>query len=184
MQAALHRRHGGRTGPTDVDAAITPPDSSIAFVPPPRYDRPTGAVNTQWTSPVTNTRAPNVQEMQSGSDELRGAGETISGGDYSREQGIGRAPGWQWPFNFNSQAFNVQSLDRWAIERTGAIALPVDSGANPYVGVPDKPYSPVATMDNYTMYYERDPDQWNWLSPGPITIQEAEAQSFTEQAVL
>lgn len=144
-----------------------------------------GASNVVATSAVTNEKTGNDQEMQSGADVMSGVEDSsISGGDYSNEQGVGRAPGWRWPFNFHSMAFNLQSLDRWAIERTAAAELPIDSGANPYVGVPEQPYSPIFSIDQTTTYYENDPDQWYYFSPPPTAIPDERAPAYTEQSIL
>jgi hypothetical protein len=169
--------------PPDPSAAFGSSDQEFDAAPPPAFDRPTGAANVVATSPVTNTKYDNDQEMQSGSDEMTGVHDSsISGGDYSNEQGVGRAPGFRWPFNFNSQAFNLQSLDRWNVERSDAVALP--GGLNPYEGVPEPPYSPIASIDQTTMFYERSPDQGFWLGPGPITMQDVNSPAYTEQAIL
>ena len=171
-------------------AAFDPAGEEFSPAPPPRYDRPTGAANVVQTSAVTTQRLLNEQEMSSGADVKSGVHDSsLSGGDYSREQGVGRAPGWRWPWNLHSAAFNFQSLDRWAIERTDAVALPQVGGPlaaalNPYEGVTDYPHSPIAAMDQLTTYYENDPDQWYYFSPPPMVIPEAQAPSFTEQAVL
>ncbi len=171
------------------DAAVMP----IDFAPPVAFDRPFGAANVVRTSPVTNEKVLNDQEMQSGSDVMSGVVDSkISGGDYSREQGVGRAPGFRWPFNFRSEAWNLASLDRWAIERTEAGALPahVPAGGltlslNPY----EAPYrditpSPITAMDQETVYYENDPDQWWYFSPPPMVIPDERAPNYTEQAIL
>jgi hypothetical protein len=169
--------------PSDPAAAFGDDGEPISTALPPRYDRPVGAANNAATSPVTNQKTGNDQEMQSGADEMSGVhASSRSGGDYSREQGVGRSPGFRWPFNFHSAAFDFTSLDRWAIDRTGAIGLPPN--ANPYEGVPERQESPIASMDQLTTYYENDPDQWYYFSPPPMTIPEAQAPSFTEQAVL
>lgn len=190
-QVFHHTRH--RRIPSDPAAAFG--DEPVAFdgSPPVSQDRPFGAANVTSTSPVTNQRLLNDQEMQSGSDELSGVHDSdVSGGDHSREQGVGRAPGWRWPWNQRSLAFNLPALDRWAVERTDAVDLPphVPAGGltlalNPY----EAPYrdvvpSPITSMDQYTTYYENDPDQWYYFSPPPTTVEAEVAPSFTEQAVL
>jgi hypothetical protein len=135
-------------------------------------------------SPVTIERLDNEQEMESGADQRSGVHDSSrSGGDYSREQGVGRSPHFQWPWNIHTGAFNFQALDRWTLERSGLGLLPPRSGVNPYVGVQEPAYSPVTAMDQYTMYYEQDPDQHiEW--PAPVTIPDAGSTSFTERAVL
>jgi hypothetical protein len=182
--AMVHSRH--RRIPSDPVAAFgEPDDSGFDPRPPVRFDRPHGAANVVNTSPVDNAWTPNDQEMSSGADAKAGVhNSNLSGGDYSREQGVGRAPGWRWPWEIHSIAFNFQSLDRWAIERTDAVALPPDSGLNPFVGVPEHPHSPITAMDQYTTYYENDPDQWFYFSPPPITVNQESSPSFAEQAVL
>jgi hypothetical protein len=191
-QVFHHTRH--RRIPSDPaaafgDAAVMPVD----FAPPVPYDRPFGAANVVRTSPVTNAKVDNDQEMQSGADATSGVVDSkISGQDYSREQGVGRAPGFRWPFNFRSEAWNLASLDRWAIERTDAGALPahIEAGGltlslNPY----EAPYrditpSPITAMDQTTNFYENDPDQWWYFSPPPMVIPDERAPNFTEQATL
>lgn len=192
MQQVLHRTRHKRI-PSDPTAAQ---DTSlpIDFSPPVSQDRPFGAANVVQTSPVTNEKELNEQEMQSGADALSGVVDSkVSGQDYSREQGVGRAPGFRWPFNFRSEAWNLQSLDRWSIERQdAAVTLPehVDAGAltlslNPY----EAPYrtivpSPITAMDQTTNFYENDPDQWWYFSPPPMVIPDERAPNFTEQATL
>jgi hypothetical protein len=155
------------------------------FQAPPAYDARQDSTPGQIAfSPVTIERLSNEQEMQSGADVRSGVhASSQSGGDYSREQGIGRSPGWQWPWNIHAGAFNFQSLDRWAIERTGLGLEPPESGINPYVGVQEPAYSPITAMDQYSMYYEQSPDQhYQW--PAPVIIRDAPSVSFTEQAVI
>lgn len=161
--------------------------------PPVPYDRPFGAANVLRLSPVTNQKVENDQEMQSGSDATSGVHDSkISGGDYSREQGIGRAPGFRWPYNFRSEAWNLNSLDRWVVERSDAVALPehVEAGnltlaLNPYdAPYRDIPPSPITNIDQETVYFENDPDQWWYFSPPPTVIPDERAPNFTEQAVL
>lgn len=184
MHPSVHvSRHHARKQAAPRDAALAP-EVDLSRPDPPPFDRPVGAINQVFLSPVTNAMLANDQEMQSGADELSGVhGSRLSGGDYSREQGVGRSPGWQWPWNHHSGAFNVQSLDRWAIERTGLGELDPHSGVNPYVGVPEPPYSPIAAMDQYTMFYENSPEQHHFW-PTPISIPQVEPVAFTEQAVL
>lgn len=142
-----------------------------------------GASNIVATSPVSNARLDNEQEMQSGADEMSGVHDSdISGGDYSREQGVGRAPGFRWPWNLHSQAYNLNILDNWNHERSGAVDLP--PGLNVYEGVPETPYSPIAAIDQLTMSYERDPSQWFFISPPPVVLPDDRAPSYTDQAVL
>lgn len=192
-QVFHHTRH--RRIPSDPaaafgDAAVMP----IDFAPPVPFDRPFGAANVVRTSPVTNEKVLNDESMQSGSDAVSGVVDSkINGGDYSREQGVGRAPGFRWPFNFRSEAWNLTSLDRWMVERSDAgVTLPVHTEAggltlslNPY----EAPYrditpSPITAMDQETVYYENDPDQWYYFSPPPMVIPDERAPNFTEQAVL
>lgn len=169
--------------PSEPVAALGEDTYPFDTSPPPAFDRPTGASNVIGTSPVSNQKLGNDQEMQSGADALSGVHDSdVSGGDYSREQGVGRAPGFRWPFNFHSEAFNFQSLDRWDIERTETVDLP--PGISPYDAVPEVSYSPIAAMDQTTMFYENDPDQWYFQGPGPITIPDDRAPNFTEQASL
>lgn len=184
----VHTHH--RRIPSSQAAAFDPAGEEFSPAPPPRYDRPVGAANVVQTSPVTTQRLLNDQEMQSGADVKSGVHDSSrSGGDYSREQGVGRAPGWRWPWNLHSAAFNFQSLDRWAIERTDAVDLPPVDGPviaplNPYEDAPVFPHSPIAAMDQLTTYYENDPDQWWYFSSPPVSIPNVQAPSFTEQAVL
>ncbi len=193
-QVFHHTRH--KRIPSDPEAAFGDDGAGAVggFSPPIDNDRPFGAANVVATSPVSNAKVSNDQEMQSGADEMSGvAGSRISGGDYSREQGVGRAPGFRWPFNFRSEAWNLNSLDRWMIERSSAaVTLPthVPAGGltlalSPY----DAPYreitpSPITAMDQLTNYYENDPDQWWYFSPPPMVIPDERAASFSEQAVL
>jgi hypothetical protein len=156
----------------------------LTFAPPPRYDRPVGADNTVALSPVINLRLANDQEMQSGADQASGVhASSISGGDYSREQGVGRAPGWQWPWNEHSLAFNFDSLTHSNPERQGLGLTDPHSGLNPEVGIAEPPYSPITAMDQYTTYYENDPDQHAYW-PTPVTIPEAPSSAYTDLAVL
>src|SRR5882724_11441365 len=93
----VHTRH--RRIPSDPAAAFGEEAQHFDSAAPPAFDRPTGAANVVATSAVTNERLGNDQEMQSGADELSGVHDShLSGGDYSREQGVGRAPGWRWPW--------------------------------------------------------------------------------------
>jgi hypothetical protein len=181
--AVVHSRGKGRSKAPLVPAGITQvPDG---FAPPAPYDAPLNHTPLQTAfSPVTIERLGNEQEMQSGADARSGVhASSQSGGDYSREQGIGRSPGWQWPWNVHALAFNFQSLDRWTIERTGLGLEPPRSGINPYVGVQEPAYSPVAAMDQYTMYYENSPDQhYQW--PAPVIIRDQQAESLSQQAVI
>jgi hypothetical protein len=172
--------------PSDPVAAFGDDDVyGYTQAPPLTQDRPHGAANIVATSPVDNAWTGNDQEMASGSDATRGVRDSnAAGGDYSREQGVGRAPGWRWPWEIHSLAFNFQSLDRWALERTDAIDLPGGSGLNPFEGVPEQPYSPITAMDQYTTYYENNPDQWYAFSPPPITVNQEGSPAFAEQAVL
>jgi hypothetical protein len=177
----LHTRR--RRIPSDPSAAFGEGVQTFDPSPPPAFDRPHGASNIVATSPVTNVKLGNDQEMQSGADVKSGVmGSSISGGDYSREQGVGRAPGWRWPFNFHSMAFNINSLDRWNLERQDSIDLP--PGLNVYEGVPEHPYSPIAAMDQLTTYYENDPNQWYYFSPPPVTLPDSSSPAYAEQAVL
>jgi hypothetical protein len=189
-----HTRH--KRAPSDPASAFGDEGAQAVggFSPPVPYDRPFTPANVVQTSPVTNSKLDNDQEMQSGADNMSGVHDSrVSGGDYSREQGVGRAPGFRWPWNQRSEAWNVQSLDRWMIERSEAgVTLPVHTPAggltlalNPY----DAPYrditpSPIAAMDQETTYYENDPDQWWYFAPPPMSIPDERAPNFTEQAVL
>lgn len=194
QQVFHHTRH--RRAPSDPASAFGDEGAQAVggFSPPVPYDRPFGAANVVRTSPVTNGRLDNDQEMQSGADNMSGVHDSnISGGDYSREQGVGRAPGWRWPWAQRSEAWNVVSLDRWMIERSDAgVTLPamgqhgeLTLALNPYDG-PSRAMvpSPITSMDQDTVYYENDPDQWWYFSPPPITIPDERAPNFTEQAVL
>lgn len=194
QQVFHHTRH--RRAPSDPASAFGDEGAQAVggFSPPVPYDRPFGAANVVSTSPVTISKAMNDQEMQSGADAVSGvANSKISGGDYSREQGVGRAPGFRWPWNIRAEAWNLNSLDRWMLERSSAgVTLPVHTPAggltlalNPY----DAPYrditpSPITAMDQLTNYYENDPDQWWYFSSPPVTIPDERAPNFTEQAVL
>jgi hypothetical protein len=182
VNLAHHQRR--RVSAAEAERSAHDPPLDLTFAPPPRFDRPVGAVNQVFVSPVTIQHLPNDQEMQSGADEIRGVEDSdLSGGDYSREQGEGRAPGWTWPWNLHVGAFNVASLDRWAVERSGLGLLDPHSGVNPYVGTPVMSYSPITAMDQYTTYYENDPNQWyGW--PAPVSIPDAPSVPFTELAVL
>lgn len=179
--------------PSDPAAAFGDEPQEITFAPPMPYDRAVGAANVVSTSPVTNERLGNDQEMQSGADAMSGVhASDVSGGDYSREQGVGRAPGWRWPWNEHSAAFNFFSLDRWMIERSEAgvtlpvhIPSPITMTLNPYEApYPSVVHSPITAMDQLTVYYENDPDQWFYFSPPPVSIPDERAPTFTEQAVL
>ncbi len=168
----------------EQDVVPGPVDLSFAG-PADFHHRSPGAINRVDVSPITNAHLANEQEMQSGADELSGVhGSSLSGGDYSHEQGAGRAPGWEWPWNQLSGGFDLTSLDKWNPERQGlGLADPL-SGINPFVGVAEPAYSPIAAIDQLTMHYENDPDQWQFAGPGPITIPEAGATPYTEISVL
>lgn len=186
-----HTRH--KRIPSDPTAAFGDDGGTIDLGPPVPFDRPFGAANVVRTSPVTNAKVLNDEEMVSGADAISGVVDSkLNGGDYSREQGVGRAPGFRWPWNQRSEAWNLTSLDRWAIERTDAVALPhqVPAGGltlalNPFDG-PGREItpSPITAMDQTTNYYENDPDQWWYFSPPPMTIPDERAPNFTEQASL
>jgi hypothetical protein len=181
--AIVNARGKGGGPPPTIPQGITQEPSG--FQAPVAFDVPSTHTPLQTAfSPVTGERVQNQQEMQSGADVRSGVfASSQSGGDYSREQGVGRAPGWRWPWNQRSLAFNFQSLDRWAIERTGLGLEPAESGINPYVGVQEPAYSPITAMDQFTMYYEQSPDQhYQW--PAPVIIRDAEAPSLTSQAVI
>lgn len=193
MQQVLHRTARQRVSSDPAAATLGEEGGAIDPSPPPRYDRPFTVANVVATSPVTNARLANDQEMQSGADALSGVADSDrSGRDYSREQSVGRAPGWRWPWNQRSEAYDITSLDRWMVERSGAVNLPahIDAGGltlalNPY----EAPYrdvipSPITAMDQLTTYYENDPDQWYYFSPPPMTIADVRAPNFTEQAQL
>lgn len=179
--------HHKRAKPAEqpyADAAFDA-DVDLTMAPAPRFDRPVGADNTVFTSPVNNARTPNDQEMQSGADETSGVHDSdVSGGDYSREQGVGRPPNFRWPWNIHSVAHNFASLSRWNLERAGQGLMNPHSGLNPFYGVPQPAYSPITAMDQYTTFYENDPDQWQHFGPGPISIPESAAPAYTEVAVL
>lgn len=185
-QAAIHTRgRGSAHHPADpAGGDFVPSGGPLSFPPPPAFDRPQGAANNKAVSPVTIAKLPNVQEFQSGADVKSGVhASSIAGGDYSREQGVGRSPGFQWPFNFRAEAFNFNALDRWDLERSGLGLTPPEEGINPYVGVYEPPYSPIAVMDQFVGHFENDPRQ-HFVPPAPVSIPVVEAPSFSEQAVL
>jgi hypothetical protein len=183
MHPAHHVRREAANEPNAERDVIGEPED-LSFDPPPRFDRPHGADNTVMLSPVINRRLGNDQEMQSGADQASGVHNSdISGRDYSREQGVGRSPGWQWPWNEHSLAFNFDSLTHQVVERSGLGLLDPHSGVNPEVGVAEPFYSPITAMDQYTTYYENDPDQHQYW-PTPVTIPEAAATPYTDVAVL
>jgi hypothetical protein len=184
MHPAIHHtaRQGAEEPNAERDAIGDLAD--LSFHGPVRYDRPFQPDNTVFLSPVQNLRLANDQEMQSGADETSGVfASKLSGGDYSREQGVGRAPGWRWPWNEHSLAFNFASLDRWAIERTGLGLTDPHSGINPEVGVAEPPYSPITAMDQLTTFYENDPDQHAYW-PTPVVNNSPGSVSYAEVAVL
>lgn len=194
MQQVFHHTRHKRI-PSDPTAAFGDDGAAVGgFSPPVPYDRPFGAANVVATSPVTNAKLQNDQEMQSGADEMSGVTDSrVSGGDYSREQGVGRAPGFRWPWAQRSEAWNLASLDRWMVERSEAgVTLPVHTPAggltlalNPYEApFRDITPSPITAMDQETTYYENDPDQWWYFSPPPVVIPDERASSYAEQTVL
>lgn len=183
MKIALHRSRAEAVAAESQRAAFDPPVDLTLQGPVP-YDRPWAPVNQLFLSPVTTQRLGNVQEMQSGADVASGVTDSNrSGGDYSREQGVGRAPGWTWPWNFHSGAFNFASLAKWNPERAGLGLKNPHSGINPLVGVAEPAYSPITAMDQYTTFYENDPDQWR-AQPTPVQLPDVFPPSYSEVAVL
>lgn len=85
-------------------------------------------------SPVTGPDMygmPNVQLFQTGAYPARDDGP-----QWSYEQGIGRAPGQQWPHmpHREQYSFDKAGIAGVGIMEDGSADLPVDSNANPIVG--------------------------------------------------
>lgn len=85
-------------------------------------------------SPVTGpdmVGMPNVQLFQTGAYPDRDDGP-----QWSMEQGIGRAPGQQWPRQVHREqySFDKQQIQGFGIMEDGTADLPEDSNANPIVG--------------------------------------------------
>jgi hypothetical protein len=85
-------------------------------------------------SPVTGSDMrglPNIQLFQTGAYP-----ERDDGPQWSMEQGIGRAPGQQWPRQVHREqySFDKQQVQGFGIMEDGTADLPVESNANPIVG--------------------------------------------------
>lgn len=130
-------------GAKDASPFVAGPDQPWSFLN--QNARPDYAIA---YSPVTGPDMrglPNVQLFQTGAYP-----ETDDGRQYSMEQGIGRAPGQQWPRQVHREqySFDKQQIQGFGIMEDGTADLPVESNANPIVGKAERA---------------------GWVLPGPST---------------
>lgn len=118
-------------GADDASPFVGGPNSDDGVFFPDGSARPDYAIA---YSPVTGADMrglPNIQLFQTGAYP-----ERDDGPQWSYEQGIGRAPGQQWPRQVHREqySFDKQQVQGFGIMEDGTANLPVESNANPIVG--------------------------------------------------
>jgi hypothetical protein len=128
------------------------------------------AQNSLWYSPVTGSDMYGVPE-----DHLFQTGaypERDDGPQYSMEQGMGRAPGQDWPHMPIREQFSFESTQNMSglMEDTTA-DLPADSNANPLLGKAERAGWAMLGPALAGQYYAQEvhEHQW-WPEPIPISV--------------
>lgn len=98
---------------------------------------------------------------------------------WSREQGVGRSPGQQWPHMPHVVQLNFESTTGIAWH-DGMVGVPADSEGSPWLHAsPRQGWALTGPQAGGTYYYGQGPAQHRWVDE-PISIGLPSTRSYTE----
>jgi hypothetical protein len=163
-------------GAKDASPFVAGPNSPDGIFWPDGGARPDYAIA---LSPVTGADMvglPNVQLFQTGSYP-----ERDDGPQWSMEQGIGRAPGQQWPRQVHREQYSFDKMQAqgFGIMEDGTADLPVESNANPIVGKPERAGWILPGPAGGIAYYYGQTVSQHEVKPDPISLETPGSVPYT-----